>query len=95
MADVLARADTIRPGDRVYTPRGQLEGYAVERVERHEDGTLVVVYLTGRASQIRFGGVLCRTEEVLASLAPLRPDDRVRIRRDGRGRAAGPQRMSG
>jgi len=80
-ADVSARVESIRPGDRVYLPRGNPEGYVVREVNEYEDGAVVVVYSTGRSSRFRFGTELHRTEDVLASLAPLRKGDRLRCRR--------------
>jgi hypothetical protein len=94
VVDVLARAATIRPGDRVYTPKGPAEGYAVREVNRYDDDTIVIVYSTGRAFQARFGGEILRTADVLASLAPLEADERIRCRRDAGAHRAEHQRTS-
>lgn len=83
MADVLARAETVRAGDRIFTPCGSPAGYEVDAVNEYEDGSVVIVYRTGRSSSMRFGGVLCRTENVTASLAPLKMGERLRCRRGG------------
>jgi hypothetical protein len=81
MADVSARVETIRPGDRVYRPLGREAGYEVERVESYDDGTHVVVYRTGESSRMRFGDTVLSTPNVLASFAAMQTGDRLRCRR--------------
>lgn len=79
--DVLAKVETIKPGDRVFTPRGRHDGYVVEQVAGYDDGTFVVTYRTGVSSRMRFGSVLAVTDDVLASLVPMAAGTRVRCRR--------------
>lgn len=94
MADVSARVETIRAGDRIYTPRGNPKGYRVVALEVYDDGAHVVVYSTGRSSSLRIGDHLLRTADVLASLAPLRAGERLRCRRGGPAPRPAPQRST-
>lgn len=93
-ADVLARVETVRPGDRVYTPKGNPEGYIVRETNEYEDGTIVVTYSTGRRSSLRIGDTLLVTDDVLASFAPLRKGERLRLRRRAHDRPVSPRRPS-
>lgn len=78
---MMARVETIRAGDRIFTPRGAHGGYRVVRVESYDDGMHVVVYSTGRRSSHRFGDTVHRTDDVLASIYPRKTGERVRVRR--------------
>jgi hypothetical protein len=80
MAAELLPADSLEPGDTLYLPSG-----AERRVDHvagpYEDGTVVVVYSTGRSSRSRFGEEYFHTPDVLQSIAPVMPDELVRARR--------------
>lgn len=94
MPDVLARVETVRPGDRVFTVRCPEQGYEVEAVETYDDAAIVVIYRTGRSSAHRFGDTVYRTENVLQSIAAMRAGERLRVRRGGPSRPAAPPRPS-
>jgi hypothetical protein len=79
MTDVSAKVKTLRPGDLIVLPSGAAR--SIVTVRSYDDGTMVVVYSKGGASSARFGDERVSSAPVLASLARMLPDDRVRCRR--------------
>lgn len=78
---VLARVETVAPGDRIFTPRGDRGGYVVDELAGpYDDETFVVVYrrLT-YAWENRAGAkmVASYSGEQLCSLAPLVRGERL------------------
>jgi hypothetical protein len=80
MGAELLPAGALEQGDVLYLPSGGER--RVHHVDGpYDDGTVVVVYSTGRSSSARFGEEYFHTLDVLQSLAPVMPDELVRARR--------------